>query len=151
MSIEGSAIIGTSEKSTSNNVIVGTSNNRLFIDADGRVGIKTTIIGDPNVVVEILGNVRFKKAVSVGNTTRSAVDFSDVVNITNEGDPNGLPFNRSQLAYMIPPRVTTTQRNQLRDAYTNSATLISGAMVYNTTINKLQVWNGSSWETVTSS
>ena len=151
MSIEGSAIIGTSEKSTSNNVIVGTSNNRLFIDADGRVGIKTTLIGDPNVVVEILGNVRFKKAVSVGNTTRSAVDFSDVVNITNEGDPNGLPFNRSQLAYMIPPRVTTTQRNQLRDAYTNSATLISGAMVYNTTINKLQVWNGSSWETVTSS
>ena len=102
------------------------------------------------MVVEILGNVRLKKAVSVGNTTRSAVDFSDAVNITNEGE-TGLPFNRSQLAYMIPPRVTTAQRNLLRDAHTNSATLLSGAMVYNTTINKLQVWNGSAWETDTSS
>ena len=124
--------------------------NRIFINNNSQIGIKTDTISDPNVVVEIIGNVRLKKAVSVGNTTRSAVDFSDVVNITNEGE-TGLPFNRSQLAYMIPPRVTTAQRNLLRDAYTNSATLLSGAMVYNTSINKLQFYNGSGWETVTSS
>ena len=127
-----------------------TPDNRIFINNNSQIGIKTDTISDPNVVVEIIGNVRLKKAVSVGNTTRSAVDFSDAVNITNEGE-TGLPFNRSQLAYMIPPRVTTAQRNLLRDAYTNSATLLSGAMVYNTSINKLQVWNGSAWETVTSS
>ncbi len=124
--------------------------NRIFINNNSQIGIKTDTISDPNVVVEIIGNVRLKKAVSVGNTTRSAVDFSDVVNITNEGE-TGLPFNRSQLAYMIPPRVTTAQRNLLRDAHTNSATLLSGAMIYNTNLNKLQVWNGSAWETVTSS
>ena len=127
-----------------------TPDNRIFINNNSQIGIKTDTISDPNVVVEIIGNVRLKKAVSVGNTTRSAVDFSDAVNITNEGE-TGLPFNRSQLAYMIPPRVTTAQRDLLRDAHTNSATLLSGAMIYNTNLNKLQVWNGSAWETVTSS
>ena len=52
---------------------------------------------------------------------------------------------------MIPPRVTTGQRNNLRDGVSGSATLRTGAMIYNTTLNKLQVWTGSGWETVTSS
>ena len=46
---------------------------------------------------------------------------------------------------MIPPRVTTTQRNLLRDAYTNSATLISGAMVYNTTSKRIEVYIDGGW------
>ena len=46
--------------------------------------------------------------------------------------------------FMIPPKVTTTQRNSL-------SSLVSGAFIYNTTLNKLQVYNGSGWETVTSS
>ena len=130
--------------------ISSNANQKIIINNDSQVGIFTDIFATPNIGVTINRNVHIKKAVSVGNTTRSAVDFSDAVNISNEGE-SGLPFNRSQLAYMIPPRVTTAQRNLLRDAYTNSATLISGAMVYNTTLNKLQVWNGSAWETVTSS
>ena len=143
--------IGIGITDSGNKVNIGSSlDNRIFINNDSQIGIKTDRISETNIAVEILGNVRLKKAVSVGDTTRSAVDFSDAVNISNEGE-TGLPFNRSQLAYMIPPRVTTTQRNLLRDAHTNSATLLSGAMVYNTTINKLQVWNGSGWETVTSS
>ena len=143
--------LGIGITDSGNRLNIGSSlDNRIFINNNSQIGIKTDTISDTNVVVEILGNVRLKKAVSVGNTTRSAVDFSDAVNITNEGE-TGLPFNRSQLAYMIPPRVTTAQRNLLRDAHTNSATLLSGAMIYNTNLNKLQVWNGSAWETVTSS
>tara|TARA_R100000231_G_C5295809_1_gene156021 strand:- start:114 stop:641 length:528 start_codon:yes stop_codon:yes gene_type:complete len=46
--------------------------------------------------------------------------------------------------FMIPPKVTTTQRNNLSG-------LVSGAFIYNTSLNKLQVYNGSGWETVTSS
>ena len=46
--------------------------------------------------------------------------------------------------FMVPPKVTTTQRNSL-------SSLVSGAFIYNTTLNKLQVYNGSGWETVTSS
>ena len=141
---------------TANGKIVNISSNpnqKIIINNDSQVGIFTDTFDDDNVGVAINRNVHIKKAVSVGNTTRSAVDFSDAVNISNEGE-TGLPFNRSQLAYMIPPRVTTAQRNLLRDAYNNSATLISGAMVYVTDLAggpKLQVWNGSAWETITSS
>ena len=141
---------------TVNGKIVNISSNpnqKIIINNDSQVGIFTDTFDDDNVGVAINRNVHIKKAVSVGNTTRSAVDFSDAVNISNEGE-TGLPFNRSQLAYMIPPRVTTAQRNLLRDAYNNSATLISGAMVYVTDLAggpKLQVWNGSAWETITSS
>ena len=47
---------------------------------------------------------------------------------------------------MIPPRLTTTQRNALTD--TNGGSLgndEAGATIYNTTTNKLQVWNGTTW------
>ena len=46
--------------------------------------------------------------------------------------------------FMIPPKVTNTQRGNL-------AGLVSGAMIYNTDLDKLQVYNGTAWETVTSS
>ena len=46
--------------------------------------------------------------------------------------------------YMIPPKATTTERN-------NFTGLVSGAMIYNISLNKLQVYNGSAWETITSS
>ena len=46
--------------------------------------------------------------------------------------------------FMIPPKVTKAQRGNLTG-------LVSGAMIYNTNLNKLQVYNGSAWETVTSS
>ena len=61
-----------------------------------------------------------------------AIDFSDA----------GAPVTNRR--YMIPPKASNTVRNSFTG-------LVSGAMIYNTSINKLQVYNGSSWETVTSS
>jgi len=46
--------------------------------------------------------------------------------------------------FMVPPKVTNAQRGNLTG-------LVSGAMIYNTNLNKLQVYNGSAWETITSS
>ncbi len=43
---------------------------------------------------------------------------------------------------MIPPRYTTTARDALSP--------VAGDMVYNTTTNKLNFYNGSAWEVVTS-
>jgi hypothetical protein len=43
----------------------------------------------------------------------------------------------------LPPRMTTTQR----DAITTPP---AGLMVYNTSTNKLNFYNGSAWEAVTS-
>ena len=48
------------------------------------------------------------------------------------------------LRFMILPKVTTTERNNLTG-------LESGVFIYNETLNKLQIYNGSAWETVTSS
>ena len=39
---------------------------------------------------------------------------------------------------MVPPKVTTTERNNL-------AGLVAGAMIYNTSTNNIQFYNGSSW------
>ena len=57
----------------------------------------------------------------------------------------------ANIAYMILPRLTTSERNSLRDGRTAGTTLLSGSLIYNTSVNKLQVYTGSGWETVTSS
>ena len=43
----------------------------------------------------------------------------------------------------LPPRMTTTQRDAI-------ASVPAGLMIYNTSLNKLNVYNGTTWETVTS-
>ena len=40
---------------------------------------------------------------------------------------------------MIPPKVTATQRGNLSG-------LVAGAMIYNTTDNRVEVYTGSSWK-----
>ena len=58
------------------------------------------------------------------------------VNFADAGDPTK--------RFMVPPKVDNTARGNLSG-------LVSGAMIYNTSLNKLQVYTGSGWETVTSS
>ena len=50
----------------------------------------------------------------------------------------------STTAPFYPPVVTTTQRNSISG-------MTKGAMVFNSSTNKLNVYNGSGWEAVTSS
>ena len=59
-------------------------------------------------------------------------------------DPDFSDANAVTTRFMILPKVTTTERNNLTG-------LESGAFIYNETLNKLQIYNGSAWETVTSS
>ena len=59
-------------------------------------------------------------------------------------DPDFSDVNAVTTRFMILPKVTTTERGNLTG-------LVSGAFIYNTSLNKLQVYNGSAWETVTSS
>ena len=49
----------------------------------------------------------------------------------------------STTAPFYPPVVTTSQRNSISG-------MTKGAMVFNSTTNKLNVYNGSGWEVVTS-
>lgn len=46
-------------------------------------------------------------------------------------------------SYMVPHRLTTTQRDDLTN-------LVASAFIFNTTLGKYQMYNGAAWETVTS-
>ena len=108
--------------------------NRFFVNANGNVGIKTTDAQGMNFMV---AGSSVHQILGVGTTVPiSSVDFSTA------GQQITGPFANKM--FMIPPKVTNAQRGNL-------AGLVSGAMIYNTNLNKLQVYNGSAWETVTSS
>ena len=51
----------------------------------------------------------------------------------------GRPSNNATDRFMFPPQVTTTQRGNLSG-------VLAGAMIYNTSVNRLQVFNGSTWK-----
>ena len=101
------------------------SDSRVFIDATGAVGIRTTTTL-ANVVVNASEVNAVFKAVSIGATVlKSSVDFADAGTITTR--------------FMLPPKITTTQRGNLSG-------VVAGAVIYNTSTNKLQVFNGSAWQ-----
>lgn len=134
--------ISTSGVTTTDRVNLGNTPQNIFkIDENGNVGIKTeTIIS--NIELDVRGDVQAQYGLVVGPTTtaKCAIDMSSVVDVV---DGNA---SRAAIAYMIPPRVTTAQRNALRDTDGNALSSDeAGAMVYNTSTNKLQVWDGSSW------
>ena len=134
--------VSTSGVTTTDRVNLGNTPQNIFkIDENGNVGIKTdTIIS--NIELDVRGDVQAQVGLVVGPTTtaKCGVDMSSLV------DAMDGTTSRATIAYMIPPRVTTTQRNALRDTDGNALSSDeAGAMVYNTTTNKLQVWDGSSW------
>ena len=107
----------------------------LFIDQNGSIGIGTTAPVDK---VEIYGPTKVAGfgAIAIGTSEPTgAVDFASAGIVTSNTIQVG---NR----FMVPPKLSTTDRN--------SQVPISGAMIYNTTLNKLQVYTGSAWETITS-
>ena len=109
-------------------------NNRFFVNANGNVGIKTT---DTQAMDFMVAGSSVHQILGVGTTIPvSSVDFSLA------GQQISGPFANKM--FMVPPKVTNAQRGNL-------AGLVSGAMIYNTNLNKLQEYNGSAWETITSS
>ena len=108
-----------------------------FITAQGFIGIRTdtkfsNVIlngANANAVFGAFGVGDYEHFQS-NHLQAGAVDFANA----------GVTTQR----YMVPPKVDTTTR----DALVNKP---SGAFIYNTSLNKLQFWNGSAWETVTSS
>ena len=98
------------------------------------------------------GQTFFGLILGQGIDTQTVADLS----VTNASVSNSAGIAGSKIApdfsgvnavttrFMVPPKITTTQRGNLTG-------LVSGAFIYNTSLNKLQVYNGSAWETVTSS
>ena len=101
----------------------------IIVSANGQIAIQSNeIFDDETVGVDINASnaTDVFSAVGVGATILgSAVDFASA-------GPSAV--NR----FMIPPKITTTQRGNLTG-------VVSGAIIYNTSTNKLQVFNGSTW------
>jgi len=98
---------------------------RIFITSGGTIGIQTSLVFD-GIGINASTTTLSVGAIGVGVTIlHKAVDFSNA----------GLSTNRM----MVPPKVSSTAGLQ---------NPVQGALVFNTTANKLQFYNGTSWTDV---
>ena len=118
---------------------VNTGRSQKFkVSASGRVAIGTDSFSSNKLIVSgdtssTGGGVALTHSLVVGKTTREcAVDFSDAgKNLTGAG---------ANKMFMVPPKLTDAEQT----AITNAG-VVSGAVIYNTTDNKLRVYNGTAW------
>ena len=106
----------------------GSLSTRIIISNDGVIGLGTDILHDTIDIVADTKKATFA-AVGVGTTTPTAA-----VDMRYAGqNQTGASANRM---YMYPPQVDNTQRSAL-------VGVVSGAVIYNTSLNKLQVYVGT--------
>ena len=123
-------IIGTGNTDVPSHLpfVVNPGQSQFFVEDTNHVGINTNIIKN-DFVLDVFGPI-FGTEVSIGASIKQAsVDFSNA----------GIGSNT---AFMVPPKISQVERVGLAT--------VTGAFIYNTTSNKLQVYTGSSWETITS-
>ena len=123
--------IGVTASGVSLSINSATSNRFTFTQG-GSLRIKGTTISDG---IDLETNVNDGRvlfgAIGVGTTApRAAVDFADA-------GKNTTIVNYQNRMYMLPPKLTTSQRTGLSTE--------TGAVIYNTSTNKLQVYTGSAW------
>ena len=106
-------------------------NNKVAIGTDRPFGSST--VND----LDVRHGSAIFAGVGVGKTqATAAVDFANAGRSHNDVVLKTSEQNRM---YMYPPKVTNTERGNL-------VGVTAGAMVYNTSTNKLQVYNGSAWQ-----
>jgi hypothetical protein len=109
----------------------GLSTSRIFITTDGSIGIGTNRIDD-TININAVKSKATLGSLGIGKTNPlSAVDFSDAGK-----DALGDAANRM---YMYPPKLNNSQKSNL-------VGVTAGAMIYNTSADKLQVYDGTTWQ-----
>lgn len=118
------------------------SNDRTFglnVDLNNTVSIGTALPygGMVENDLDVRHGTAIFGGIGCGRTTLTAsVDFSNAGR--NHADVNVASASANRM-YMYPPKVSTGERNAL-------VGVTAGAMVYNTSVNRLQVYNGSTWK-----
>ena len=116
--------IGDNPNTNLVNIFISDS-NKIIVNDVGQIGITTTTFLTGVTINAIMANATFSQiGCGVTQFTSGAVDFSDA----------GAPVATRR--YMMPPKVNTSQRASL-------VGVESGAIIYNTSLNKLQVYVGS--------
>ena len=119
--------IGTNPESNRPFRVNDAVDERIFITSTGSIGIKTSVLLT-NVGINALTT-----NVAVGGVGVGVSQFTAAVDLQNAG----LEVNR----FVILPKVSTTQRNNLSN-------VVSGAVVYNTSVNQMEFYNGTQWRRV---
>jgi hypothetical protein len=133
--------------------IVGPSDNLGSIRASGSDGVKFVAAAAINFVADgtpgvddMPGAILLATTADGANATteRMRIDSAGNVGIGTTANAAALLDVSSTTKGFLPPRMTGAQRDAI-------STPPAGLMVYNTTTNKLNFYNGSAWEAVTSS
>ena len=113
--------------------------NKVFVEVDGRIGIKTTQSLSGIEINAIQASAIFAN-IGIGTTVgeTAVVDFSDAGKYV--GGATGLTTTNR---FMLPPKINSSERSAI-------AAVKSGAFIYNTSTNRLEVYNGSTWVGVSS-
>jgi len=124
--ITSSLGIGTDAPTTG--LALNSETSKVFVDINGNIGIKTTANFFSGV--NILNTSTIVGSVGAGTTIlKSSVDFSDA------GKVGIVTTNR----FMIPPKLTAVERSAI-------ASVQEGALIYNNDANRIEVYNGTSWQ-----
>ena len=116
-------------------LVVNAGGDAFIVNSLGGIGVGTNVYTYApslayNVSVDAARGVGYFQGVGVGTTTPSSfADFSAA--------GYNVPTLGSIFQFMIPPKVTTTQRNLL--------SIVEGGLIYNTTNKRLEVYNGIGW------
>ena len=104
---------------------------RILINSTGQIGIRTTEISN-SIDVDAIECVAIFGVVGVGTTIpgKAAVDFSDAGKIGAATTSN---------RFMLPPVLTGSERSSIYQ-------LQEGAFIYNIDNNRIEVYNGTSWQ-----
>ena len=108
---------------------------RVLPGSPSLLGYQQSIEATPDGVPSgalVFNSTNTRLEVGIGTTT-----FCGIATLSN---------NHTGFSAFVPPKMTTTQRNTM-----TTSGVEEGGVIYNTTLSKLQFYNGTSWETITSS
>ena len=117
---------------------------RIVMETNGNTGIHTSVV-EPLASITTRQDIICFGGIGIGATARCSVDFHNVKSAPAFAGRTSASVTK--LAYMMPPQVTETQRDALVDGYdsTGGTGVPNGAVVFNTTANKLQFRVGGAW------
>jgi len=132
-------------------IVISSGDNLGGITARGYDGSSYTVGGRIEIRAEgtisagnVPSRIAFLNNASGSLTERMRIDSAGNVGIGTTANAAAILDVASTTKGFLPPRMTEVQRDAI-------ATPPAGLMVYNTTTNKLNFYNGTAWEAVTSS